>query len=540
MNFGNYSNNSDRFHPFIYNGFMISKENRSTYRVGNNRHIDPINIVFTPTPELFHHVNKDELDEMFYKTLESISKSLGFKLVFFIEEGDRLTLHNIEPKITCGENKVHLGAKLNVAYNDAIMDTIFQKYDFINSVISKDMVFITGEHKQDVTAHKKCGLCRSGEFKTVMEKLGFSDPDTAKQYIIDQYRAEYSLDKYSIKVDYCPKNAMYGNIFVLNLTLYPLNLKHPMFEQDIDDFEFMDDDEEEMVYTYYNFLKNRAEILIDLLLDDGFNLNDKTDESPVEREIDVLEYQTNGTTDILTGSYVFRLKLLITTSRIGRSYYPWIPAEGVTLKELETFYPRTTGDYEIRYFDLIGSYNLILGDREAYYIPTDVEFNDRTTKRVFGKESLEIDIKRLNLFYLNDSAEYPPMEEVNKIQIKHARYLEVYFKFPFYKVVRHFFDKLTTPIIYFFEIAKSNDIDAKKAAVKLIEVLDFFKNRNVVIFPLTDSIGLSLFQNKNYAKMFELYDQIPFVISDRVEVNQKHPSNSGLCTDLEELRCLWS
>ena len=188
---------------------------------------------------------------------------------------------------------------------------------------------------------------------------------------------------------------------------------------------------------------------------------------------------------------------------------------------------------------IIGSYNLIVGDREAFYIPTDMTFND-TTKRVFGKESLEIDIKHLNLFYLKDSEDYPPMSEVTKIQIKHARSLEFYFKIPFYKVVRHFFDNLTTPIIYFFEIARSNDIDAKKAAVKMAEVLDFFKNRDVVIFPLTDSIGLSLFQEKNYAKMFELYDQIPFVISDHVEANQKHPSNSGLCTDLEELRCLWS
>lgn len=539
MNFGNYSLNSDRFHPFIYNGFMIAKENRSTYQVGSNRHVNPINIIFIPTPELFRHVDEDERDEVFYKTLEAISKSLGFKLVFFIEEGDRLTLHSVEPKITYGEKNIRLGAKLNVAYNDAITDTIFQKYDFINSVISKDMIFITGEHKHDTSAHKKCGLCRSGEINNVMEKLGFTDPNVRRQYIIDQYRAEYSLDKYSIKVDYCPKNAMYGNIFVLNLTVYPMNISHPIFSEDIDDYDFPDDDDEELVYAYYNFVKNRAEIITDLLLDNGYNLNDKSDEATVEREMDVLEFDIKNPSEVLTGSYVFRMKLLITTSRIGRSYYPWMPAEGITLKELSTFYPRTFGDYENRYFDIIGSYNLIVGDREAFYIPTDMTFND-TTRRVFGKESMEIDIKHLNLFYLKDSEDYPPMSEVTKIQIKHARTLEVYFKFPFYKVVRHFFDNLTTPIIYFFEIARSNDIDAKKAAVKLVEVLDFFKNRNVVIFPLTDSIGLSLFQEKNYAKMFELYDQIPFVISDHVEANQKHPSNSGLCTDLEELRCLWS
>lgn len=539
MNFGNYSLNSDRFHPFIYNGFMIAKENRSTYQVGSNRHVNPINIIFTPTPELFRYVDEDERDEVFYKTLEAISKSLGFKLVFFIEEGDRLTLHSVEPKITYGEKNIRLGAKLNVAYNDAITDTIFQKYDFINSVISKDMIFITGEHKHDTSAHKKCGLCRSGEINNVMEKLGFTDPNVRRQYIIDQYRAEYSLDKYSIKVDYCPKNAMYGNIFVLDLTVYPMNISHPIFSEDIDDYDFPDDDDEELVYAYYNFVKNRAEIITDLLLDNGYNLNDKSDEATVEREMDVLEFDIKNPSEVLTGSYVFRMKLLITTSRIGRSYYPWVPAEGITLKELSTFYPRTFGDYEIRYFDIIGSYNLIVGDREAFYIPTDMTFND-TTKRVFGKESLEIDIKHLNLFYLKDSEDYPPMSEVTKIQIKHARSLEFYFKIPFYKVVRHFFDNLTTPIIYFFEIARSNDIDAKKAAVKMAEVLDFFKNRDVVIFPLTDSIGLSLFQEKNYAKMFELYDQIPFVISDHVEANQKHPSNSGLCTDLEELRCLWS
>lgn len=539
MNFGNYSLNSDRFHPFIYNGFMIAKENRSTYQVGSNRHVNPINIIFTPTPELFRYVDEDERDEVFYKTLEAISKSLGFKLVFFIEEGDRLTLHSVEPKITYGEKNIRLGAKLNVAYNDAITDTIFQKYDFINSVISKDMIFITGEHKHDTSAHKKCGLCRSGEINNVMEKLGFTDPNVRRQYIIDQYRAEYSLDKYSIKVDYCPKNAMYGNIFVLDLTVYPMNISHPIFSEDIDDYDFSDDDDEELVYAYYNFVKNRAEIITDLLLDNGYNLNDKSDEATVEREMDVLEFDIKNPSEVLTGSYVFRMKLLITTSRIGRSYYPWVPAEGITLKELSTFYPRTFGDYEIRYFDIIGSYNLIVGDREAFYIPTDMTFND-TTKRVFGKESLEIDIKHLNLFYLKDSEDYPPMSEVTKIQIKHARSLEFYFKIPFYKVVRHFFDNLTTPIIYFFEIARSNDIDAKKAAVKMAEVLDFFKNRDVVIFPLTDSIGLSLFQEKNYAKMFELYDQIPFVISDHVEANQKHPSNSGLCTDLEELRCLWS
>lgn len=539
MNFGNYSLNSDRFHPFIYNGFMIAKENRSTYQVGSNRHVNPINIIFTPTPELFRYVDEDERDEVFYKTLEAISKSLGFKLVFFIEEGDRLTLHSVEPKITYGEKNIRLGAKLNVAYNDAITDTIFQKYDFINSVISKDMIFITGEHKHDTSAHKKCGLCRSGEINNVMEKLGFTDPNVRRQYIIDQYRAEYSLDKYSIKVDYCPKNAMYGNIFVLDLTVYPMNISHPIFSEDIDDYDFPDDDDEELVYAYYNFVKNRAEIITDLLLDNGYNLNDKSDEATVEREMDVLEFDIKNPSEVLTGSYVFRMKLLITTSRIGRSYYPWVPAEGITLKELSTFYPRTFGDYEIRYFDIIGSYNLIVGDREAFYIPTDMTFND-TTKRVFGKESLEIDIKHLNLFYLKDSEDYPPMSEVTKIQIKHARSLEFYFKIPFYKVVRHFFDNLTTPIIYFFEIARSNDIDAKKAAVKMAEVLDFFKNRDVVIFPLTDSIGLSLFQEKNYAKMFELYDQIPFVISDHAEANQKHPSNSGLCTDLEELRCLWS
>lgn len=539
MNFGNYSLNSDRFHPFIYNGFMIAKENRSTYQVGSNRHVNPINIIFTPTPELFRYVDEDERDEVFYKTLEAISKSLGFKLVFFIEEGDRLTLHSVEPKITYGEKNIRLGAKLNVAYNDAITDTIFQKYDFINSVISKDMIFITGEHKHDTSAHKKCGLCRSGEINNVMEKLGFTDPNVRRQYIIDQYRAEYSLDKYSIKVDYCPKNAMYGNIFVLDLTVYPMNISHPIFSEDIDDYDFPDDDDEELVYAYYNFVKNRAEIITDLLLDNGYNLNDKSDEATVEREMDVLEFDIKNPSEVLTGSYVFRMKLLITTSRIGRSYYPWVPAEGITLKELSTFYPRTFGDYDIRYFDIIGSYNLIVGDREAFYIPTDMTFND-TTKRVFGKESLEIDIKHLNLFYLKDSEDYPPMSEVTKIQIKHARSLEFYFKIPFYKVVRHFFDNLTTPIIYFFEIARSNDIDAKKAAVKMAEVLDFFKNRDVVIFPLTDSIGLSLFQEKNYAKMFELYDQIPFVISDHVEANQKHPSNSGLCTDLEELRCLWS
>lgn len=539
MNFGNYSLNSDRFHPFIYNGFMIAKENRSTYQVGSNRHVNPINIIFTPTPELFRHVDEDERDEVFYKTLEAISKSLGFKLVFFIEEGDRLTLHSVEPKITYGEKNIRLGAKLNVAYNDAITDTIFQKYDFINSIISKDMIFITGEHKHDTSAHKKCGLCRSGEINNVMEKLGFTDPNIRRQYIIDQYRAEYSLDKYSIKVDYCPKNAMYGNIFVLNLTMYPMHISHPIFSEDIDDYDFPDDVDEELVYAYYNFVKNRAEIITDLLLDNGYNLNDKSDEATVEREMDVLEFDIKNPSEVLTGSYVFRMKLLITTSRIGRSYYPWVPAEGITLKELSTFYPRTFGDYENRYFDIIGSYNLIVGDREAFYIPTDMTFND-TMRRVFGKESLEIDIKHLNLFYLNDSEDYPPMSEVTKIQIKHARSLEFYFKIPFYKVVRHFFDNLTTPIIYFFEIARSNDIDAKKAAVKLEEVLDFFKNRKVIIFPLTDSIGLSLFQEKNYAKMFELYDQIPFVISDHVEANQKHPSNSGLCTDLEELRCLWS
>lgn len=539
MNFGNYSLNSDRFHPFIYNGFMIAKENRSTYQVGSNRHVNPINIIFTPTPELFRHVDEDERDEVFYKTLEAISKSLGFKLVFFIEEGDRLTLHSVEPKITYGEKNIRLGAKLNVAYNDAITDTIFQKYDFINSIISKDMIFITGEHKHDTSAHKKCGLCRSGEINNVMEKLGFTDPNIRRQYIIDQYRAEYSLDKYSIKVDYCPKNAMYGNIFVLNLTVYPMNISHPIFSEDIDDYDFPDDVDEELVYAYYNFVKNRAEIITDLLLDNGYNLNDKSDEATVEREMDVLEFDIKNPSEVLTGSYVFRMKLLITTSRIGRSYYPWVPAEGITLKELSTFYPRTFGDYENRYFDIIGSYNLIVGDREAFYIPTDMTFND-TTRRVFGKESLEIDIKHLNLFYLNDSEDYPPMSEVTKIQIKHARSLEFYFKIPFYKVVRHFFDNLTTPIIYFFEIARSNDIDAKKAAAKLVEVLDFFKNRKVIIFPLTDSIGLSLFQEKNYVKMFELYDQIPFVISDHVEANQKHPSNSGLCTDLEELRCLWS
>lgn len=539
MNFGNYSLNSDRFHPFIYNGFMIAKENRSTYQVGSNRHVNPINIIFTPTPELFRYVDEDERDEVFYKTLEAISKSLGFKLVFFIEEGDRLTLHSVEPKITYGEKNIRLGAKLNVAYNDAITDIIFQKYDFINSVISKDMIFITGEHKHDTSAHKKCGLCRSGEINNVMEKLGFTDPNVRRQHIIDQYRAEYSLDKYSIKVDYCPKNAMYGNIFVLDLTVYPMNISHPIFSEDIDDYDFPDDDDEELVYAYYNFVKNRAEIITNLLLDNGYNLNDKSDEATVEREMDVLEFDIKNPSEVLTGSYVFRMKLLITTSRIGRSYYPWVPAEGITLKELSTFYPRTFGDYEIRYFDIIGSYNLIVGDREAFYIPTDMTFND-ITKRVFGKESLEIDIKHLNLFYLKDSEDYPPMSEVTKIQIKHARSLEFYFKIPFYKVVRHFFDNLTTPIIYFFEIARSNDIDAKKAAVKMAEVLDFFKNRDVVIFPLTDSIGLSLFQEKNYAKMFELYDQIPFVISDHVEANQKHPSNSGLCTDLEELRCLWS
>lgn len=539
MNFGNYSLNSDRFHPFIYNGFMIAKENRSTYQVGSNRHVNPINIIFTPTPELFRHVDEDERDEVFYKTLEAISKSLGFKLVFFIEEGDRLTLHSVEPKITYGEKNIRLGAKLNVAYNDAITDTIFQKYDFINSIISKDMIFITGEHKHDTSAHKKCGLCRSGEINNVMEKLGFTDPNVRRQYIIDQYRAEYSLDKYSIKVDYCPKNAMYGNIFVLNLTVYPMNISHPIFSEDIDDYDFPDDIDEELVYAYYNFVKNRAEIITDLLLDNGYNLNDKSDEATVEREMDVLEFDIKNPSEVLTGSYVFRMKLLITTSRIGRSYYPWVPAEGITLKELSTFYPRTFGDYENRYFDIIGSYNLIVGDREAFYIPTDMTFND-TTRRVFGKESLEVDIKHLNLFYLNDSEDYPPMSEVTKIQIKHARSLEFYFKIPFYKVVRHFFDNLTTPIIYFFEIARSNDIDAKKAAVKMAEVLDFFKNRKVIIFPLTDSIGLSLFQEKNYVKMFELYDQIPFVISDHVEANQKHPSNSGLCTDLEELRCLWS
>lgn len=539
MNFGNYSLNSDRFHPFIYNGFMIAKENRSTYQVGSNRHVNPINVIFTPTPELFRYVDEDERDEVFYKTLEAISKSLGFKLVFFIEEGDRLTLHSVEPKITYGEKNIRLGAKLNVAYNDAITDTIFQKYDFINSIISKDMIFITGEHKHDASAHKKCGLCRSGEINKVMEKLGLTDPNVRRQYIIDQYRAEYSLDKYSIKVDYCPKNAMYGNIFILNLTMYPMNISHPIFNEDIDDYDFLDDIDEKLVYSYYNFVKNRAEIITDLLLDSGYKLNDKSDEAPVEREMDVLEFDIKNPSEVLTGSYVFRMRLLITTSRIGRSYYPWAPAEGITLKDLSIFYPRTFGEFETRYFDIVGSYNLIVGDREAFYIPTDMTFSD-TTKRVFGKESMEADIKHLNLFYLKDSEDYPPMSEVTKIRIKHDRSLEVYFKFPFYKVVRHFFDNLTTPIIYFFEIARSNDIDAKKAAVKLVEVLDFFKNRNVIIFPLTDSIGLSLFQEKNYAKMFELYDQIPFVISDRVEANQKHPSNSGLCTDLEELRCLWS
>ena len=449
MNFGNYSLNSDRFHPFIYNGFMIAKENRSTYQVGSNRHVNPINIIFTPTPELFRYVDEDERDEVFYKTLEAISKSLGFKLVFFIEEGDRLTLHSVEPKITYGEKNIRLGAKLNVAYNDAITDTIFQKYDFINSVISKDMIFITGEHKHDTSAHKKCGLCRSGEINNVMEKLGFTDPNVRRQYIIDQYRAEYSLDKYSIKVDYCPKNAMYGNIFVLDLTVYPMNISHPIFSEDIDDYDFPDDDDEELVYAYYNFVKNRAEIITNLLLDNGYNLNDKSDEATVEREMDVLEFDIKNPSEVLTGSYVFRMKLLITTSRIGRSYYPWVPAEGITLKELSTFYPRTFGDYEIRYFDIIGSYNLIVGDREAFYIPTDMTFND-TTKRVFGKESLEIDIKHLNLFYLKDSEDYPPMSEVTKIQIKHARSLEFYFKNPFYKVVRHFYHNLTTPIIYFF------------------------------------------------------------------------------------------
>lgn len=532
MNLGNYSSNNDRFHPFIYNGFMIAKENRSTYQV-NNRHVNPINVIFTPTPELFRHVDEDERDEVFYKTLDAISKSLGFKLVFFVEEGNRLTLHSVDPKITYSEKNIHLGAKLNVAYNDAITDTIFQKYDFIDSVISKDMIVITGEHKYNASAHNKCGLCRSREINNVMKKLGFADPNVRKQYIIDQYRAEYSLDKYSIKVDYCPKNAMYGNIFILNLTMYPMNISHPIFSEDIDDTN------EKLLYSYYNFVKDRAEIITDLLLGKEYNLDDKSDEAPVEREMDVLEFDIKKPSEVLTGSYVFRMRLLITTSRIGRSYYPWVPADGITLKDLNIFYPRTFGDCETRYFDIIGSYNLIVGDREAFYIPTDITFND-TTKRLFGKESLEVGVKHLNLFYLNDSEDYPPISEVTKIQIKHAHSLEFYFKFPFYKVVRHFFDNLTTPIIYFFEIARSNNIDAKKAAAKLVEVLDFFKNRDVIIFPLTDSIGLSLFQEKNYAKMFELYDQIPFVISDHVEANQKHPSNSGLCTDLEELRCLWS
>lgn len=539
MNFDNYSLTSDRFLPFVYNGFIIAKENRSTYQVGSNRHVNPINVIFTPTPEFFRYVDEDERDEVFYKTLETISKSLGFKLVFFIEEGYRLTLHSVEPKITYGEKNIHLGAKLNVAYNDAITDTIFQKYDFIDSVISKDTVFITGEHKHDASAHKKCGLCRSGEINKVMEKLGLTDPNVRRQYIIDQYRAEYSLDKYSIKVDYCPKNAMYGNIFILNLTMYPMNVSNPIFNEDIDDYDYPDDDDEKLVYSYYNFVKDRAEIITDILLDSGYKLNDRSDEAPVEREMDVLEFDIKSPSEVLTGSYVFRMRLLITTSRIGRSYYPWVPAEGITLKDLNIFYPRTFGDFETRYFDIVGSYNLIVGDRKAFYIPTDMTFSD-TTKRVFGKESMESGIKHLNLFYLKDSEDYPPMSEVTKIRIKHARSLEVYFKFPFYKVVRHFFDDLTTPIIYFFEIARSNDVDAKKAAVKLVEVLDFFKKHDVVIFPLTDSIGLSLFQEKNYDKMFELYDQIPFVISDHVEANQKHPSNSGLCTDLEELRCLWS
>lgn len=521
------------FQPFNYHGFYVLKRGRQIFQEDNNGHILPFMIDFVPSSTILALTPEDR-EEVFYNMLDSLKTKNTFKLRLFSYEGFRITAVDVEPVIKIAaensdaddNNETRIAAMVYPIYNDDMRHVMTFNYS-LDGGFSRNNIAIIFVIPHADEENVKCIFCNLDEMNKVVINM---KAQYNGECDVDVYLFEYSYDTYLANCSYKEPDTMYGAMDRIHFTCYNYQISSKLHSPEIDDD------------AYQAFIDSRADVIIrvlmKLLYGDAFD----NEESPIHKDVIILEYDWNDYEYIAEGKYIMDVIFCVTTPRIGRSFFKFIPSEADISKETYELLPTNMTKERVRYHDLLGALNYNRnGVRHSYYLPVGVQYADEGYSSG-GKEMVRFSFSEMRKYVVKGNDYFSARNEDYKLHTLVSS-LRFYLKWgiEFYKEQKKFFDKVTDApgVRYFFEMEPTEN-NTNTMIATLEEIKNYFSKRNMVVIPLIDSVGYTMYNENRYHELFEIYKQVPFVVSDDPTVNQKHPSNSGLHSDMEELKCLWS
>ena len=512
------------FIPFEYHGFIVTKRGRQIFQEDNNGNILPFYVDFTPSSYI-SNLDEEDREELFYRMLDSLKTDATFKFRLFANEGFRITAVSIDPEVKYSDDEIRIGALVYPVYEDAMRKLLKFSYSYRQGVSRKDLVFAVYE-PGDPNEKKKCSICPIDALSKVLETFGTSiDANDGR---LDVYTLEYTYEIYQANCSYKEDDTNYGNITKISCKCYNYFISTEWHRPDADED------------AYESFMQCRASNILHVLMANFFGIDYDSEDNPIQRDSIIIEYDWNDYELIAEGKYILSFEAVITTPRIGRSFFKFIPSEADISKDIYAYYPTNMSEEKVKYLDILGSLNYSQnGFRNAYYIPIGLSYRDDGYSSG-GHDMYHFSIQEMRKFTVLDRSDQTPSNVYRHHTLINAIFLSMTLGIPIYK--ESFIDskknKDHNSLKYFFDISVKESID--EAISNLTNVYKYFTERKMKVIPLIDSIGYGFFKKKDYKKLIEMYKEVPFVVSDSHMANQKHPSNSGLHSDMEELKCLWS
>ena len=512
------------FIPFEYHGFIVTKRGRQAFQEDNNGNILPFFVDFTPSSYI-SDLEEEDREELFYRMLDSLKTDTTFKFRLFANEGFRITAVSIDPEVKYSDEEIKIGALVYPVYEDAMRRLLKFSYSYLNTVSRQDLVFVVYE-PIDKNEKKRCCICPIDTLPKILDTFGTTIESSDGR--LDIYTLDYSYEIYQANCSYREDDTNYGNIIKISCKCYNYYISTEWHSPDADEDAFD------------AFMQCRASNILHVMMANFFGLNYDSEDVPIQRDSIIIDFDWNDYELIAEGKYILSFEAVIITPRIGRSFFKFIPSEADISKDLYAYYPTKMSEEKVKYLDILGSLNYSQnGFRNAYYIPIGLSYRDDGYSSG-GHNMYHFSIQEMRKFTILDKSDQSPSDVYRHHTLINAVFLSMVFDIPIFK--ESFLDskknKDRNSMKYFFDISGKENID--KAINTLTKINEYFNERGMKLFPLIDSIGYEFFEKKDYKKLIEVYKEVPFVVSDSHTVNQKHPSNSGLHSDMEELKCLWS
>ena len=514
------------FQPFSYHGFYVLKRGRQILQQDNNGHILPFMLDLIPSAAVICLPPEDR-EEVLYGMLESIKTKNTFKLRLFSYEDFRISAVDVEPLVKISDDDdSRITVMVYPIYNDDMRHVITFNYT-LDSGFSRNNLAVIFVIPYDDEENVKCVLCKLNEMNDIVVKMKAQFGGNCD---VDVYLFEYSYDTYLANCSYKEPDTLYGAIDRIHFTCYNYQIASKLHGPEIDDD------------AYQAFIDSRTDVIIrmvmKLLYGNGFDAED----SPIHKDVIIMEYDWNDYEYIAEGKYIIDVTFCVTTPRIGRSFFKFIPSEADISKETYELIPTDMTKERVRYHDLLGALNYNRnGMRHSYYLPVGIQYKDEGYSSG-GREMERFTFSEMRKYVVKGNDYFSARNEDYRLHtlISSPRY-SIKWNIPFYKESKKLFSKLTDApgVKYFFEMEPTEN-NTNTMVVTLKEIKNYFSKRNMVVIPLIDSVGYTMYNENRYYDLFDTYKQIPFVVSDDPTANQKHPSNSGLHSDMEELKCLWS